>query len=314
MAASAPTFLRSGAVLLIVSLAVAAGPAPAQLLPWEVTIAEIEAGSLRHLSQRLDRQYLLYQLRLGDVLKTELNETVTQIDRVLEMLDRGSPSQSIPAAWTPALTRQVERVQGAWSPLRTLVKVGPYEQIRLLQETVPVKERQSDPLGLRYFDDLTRVLVVEVEKLLDTYHQECTATGLEICMTARTSGYAAMLIERATKEAIYVFAEIDRDENRKRLRRSIEAYREVRRANDESPFFAAALDPARGVSAKAAAELLVSLREDWDALQVDLESLLAGDKKSFDLRRLLGVQVTLVEKVERLTAALVRFASLTYGT
>lgn len=314
MAASAPTFLRSGAVLLVFSLAVAADPAPAQLLPWEVTVAEIEAGSLRHLSQRLDKQYLLYQLRLGDVLKTELNETVAQIDRVLEALERGSPSHSIPAAWTPALNRQVERVQGAWGPLRRLVMVGPYEQIRLLQETVPVKKRQSDPLGLRYFDDLTSVLVVEVEKLLETYHQECTQTGLEICMTARTSGYAAMLIERATKEAIYVFAEIDRDENRKRLRRSIEAYREVRRANDESPFFAAALDPARGVSAKAAAELLLSLREDWDALQVDFASLLAGDKKSSDLRRLLGVQVTLVEKVERLTAALVRFASLTYGT
>jgi hypothetical protein len=133
-------------------------------------------------------------------------------------------------------------------------------------------------------------------------------------MTARTSGYAAMLIERATKEAVYVYAGLDRDENRARLRRSLEMYREVRRANDESPFFAAALDPARGVSARAAAELLVSLREDWDAMQVDFAHLAAGDKQNVDLRRLLGMQEVLVDKVERLTAALVRYASLTYGT
>ena len=42
--------------------------------------------------------------------------------------------------------------------------------------------------------------------------------------------------------------------------------------------------------------------------------LAAGDEQNFDLRRLLTTQAHLVEKVERLTAALVRYASLTYGS
>ena len=87
-----------------------------------------------------------------------------------------------------------------------------------------------------------------------------------------------------------------------------------RRANDANPFFTDALDPERGVSARAAGALLVSLRRDWDAMQAEFTILAAGDEKNFDLRRMLDAQARLVNKVERLTAALVRFASLTYGT
>ena len=64
----------------------------------------------------------------------------------------------------------------------------------------------------------------------------------------------------------------------------------------------------------AAGKLLVSLREDWDAMEVQFAILSAGDEQNFDLRRLLATQTRLVEKVERLTAALVRYASLTYGS
>ena len=78
--------------------------------------------------------------------------------------------------------------------------------------------------------------------------------------------------------------------------------------------FAAALDPARGVSGKAAAELLVSLRSDWDDMQDQFTILSAGDERNFDLPRLLTLQLSMVEKVERLTAHLVRYASVNFGT
>ena len=89
MAASAPTRLR-GAVLLAAALVVA-GPTPAQeqILPWEMTVAEIESGRLRGLIQRLSKQQLLYQLRLGDVRKEDLVATATRIDRVMESLHIG---------------------------------------------------------------------------------------------------------------------------------------------------------------------------------------------------------------------------------
>jgi propanediol dehydratase small subunit len=307
--------VRWRATFLVAALAAAAGSASAQpLLPWEVTVAEIEAGGLRGHAQRLAKLFVLYQLHLGEVQKSDLVQTADQIDRILESLERGNPSHSVPAAWTPALREQIHRLQGVWGPLRRIAAASPYEFLRVLQEFVPAESRRADPLSLRYYDELCSDFIAETEKLLGAYHAECVKTGLEVCTTARTSGYATMLIERATKEAVYVVADVDRDENRRRLATSIEAYQELRRVNDESPFFAAALDPERGVSARAAAELLTSLRRDWDAMQSAFVVLAAGDERNFDLRHLLRTQTSLVEKVERLTAALVRYASLTYGS
>jgi hypothetical protein len=313
MAAPLPRSLRR-VVLAATVAALGAEPARAQLLPWEVVVAEIEAGRLRNLAQRLSRQHLVYQLHLADAIRSDLVATAGEIDRVLGDLERGSAAHSVPAAWTPALREQLARVDAAWGPLRQIALASPYDRFRVSREFAPAESRRGDPLLLRYFDDLSLTLVAESEELLAHYHDECTKTGLEVCPTARTSGYAAMLIERATKEAVYVVAGIDVRQNRARLDDSIAAYREVRRENDQSPFFSAALDPERGPSARAARDLLVSLRGDWDAMEAELRMLDAGDEPNFDLRRLLDTQARLVDKVERLTAALVRYASLTYGT
>jgi hypothetical protein len=310
----APTRARPGAAALAAALALLAAPAAAQLLPWEVVVAEIEAGILRPRVQRLVKQFVLYQLHLGEVGKGDLVATVEEIDRILESLEKGSTSHSIPAAWTSALRERVHRLQGLWGPMRRVAAASPYEYVRIMQEFVPQTSRRADPLALGYFDDLGAQLMAGSEHLLVAYHEECVRTGLaDICPTAQTAGYGEMLIERATTEAIYIVADIDQEESRGRLRKTIESYRELRRANDRSPFFAAALDPERGVSARAAAQLFASLREDWDVMEREFTILAAGDERNFDLRRLLETQRTLVEKVERFTAAMVRYASVTYG-
>jgi hypothetical protein len=316
MALPAPKRARSGAAGLAAALLVLlADPAAAQILPWEVVVAEIEAGTLRPRVQRLIKQFVLYQLHLGEVGKADLVATTKEIDRILESLERGSTSHSIPAVWTAALRERIHRLEGLWGPMRRIAAASPYEYVHVMQEFVPQTSRRADPLALGYFDDMGAEIVAESESLLAAYHEECVKTGLvEICPTARTAGYAEMLIERATKEAIYVVAEIERAESRKRLRETIESYRELRRGIDQSPFFAAALAPGRGVSAQAAAELLASLRHDWDAIEREFAMLAAGDEKNFDLQRLLETQRTLVDKVERFTAAMVRYASVTYGS
>ena len=298
---------------MVAALALASGAPAAPILPWEVNVAEVEAGRIRALAQRLSRQFALYQLHLGDVRKDELVETAAQIDRVIESLERGSSSQSIPAAWTPQLREQLRELDGSWGPLRRIVVANPSEFMRVFQEYVPSESRRADPLALRYVDDLCQKVIDESETLLASYAAECEKTGLSICSTASDSGYAAMVIERATQQAIYVVADIDRDENRKRLRESIEAYRAVRRANDANEFFAAALNPERGASAKAAGELLASLRADWNTMEVEFAMLAAGDEANFELDSLLHTQREMVDKIERLAAALVRFASMTYG-
>ena len=62
-------------MLLAAVLVLATSTATAQILPWEVTVAEIETGRLRNLAQRLSKQYVLYQLHLGEVRKDDLIAT-----------------------------------------------------------------------------------------------------------------------------------------------------------------------------------------------------------------------------------------------
>ncbi|MBW2387900.1 MAG: hypothetical protein JRG89_05625, partial [Deltaproteobacteria bacterium] len=61
-------------------------------------------------------------------------------------------------------------------------------------------------------------------------------------------------------------------------------------------------------------ELLVALRKDWEVIQEQFTILAAGDEQNFDLRVLLLTQKRMVEKIERLAAALVRYANMTYGS
>ena len=301
-------------VLLAAAIALIAGPARAQILPWEVTVAEVEAGRLRGLAERLAKQNLLYQLRLGDVRKADMVETSERIDRVIASLQKGNPSYSVPAAWTRPIRRQLEKVDNAWGPLRRIAMASSYDTFRFSRELVPRANRQGDPLLLRYFENLSQSLVRESEVLIDVYHEECVKTGLEVCDTAHTSGYPAMLIERAAKEAIGVVAEINGAKSRKRLQETIDAYLAFRKTTQESPFFAAALSPERGINAKAAGELLQSLRDDWDAMQDQFTILAAGDVENFDLPQMLRIHARLAAKIERMTAALVRYAGVIYGS
>jgi hypothetical protein len=302
----------AAAVLLAVPLAPRA--ALAQILPWEIVVAEIEAGHLRGFAERLAKENVLYQLHLGETRRSSLVEAAGQIDRALESLEQGSPSYSIPAPWTPELRAQLNRVDEAWGPLRSIATAGEYDYFKVTRRFMPAGRRETDPLLLRYFDDMTQNFIAESEKLIDLYTAECRKTGLTVCAVAETTGVNTMLIERATRLAVYLVAGIDLEANRKALKVTLDAYQKRRKANEKSQFFADALNPERGVSAAAGAELLTNLRRDWDVMRKQLSMLAAGDEKNFDLRLLLTSQSRLVDKVERLTAALVRYASATYGT
>lgn len=233
---------------------------------------------------------------------------------MLVTLERGSPSYSVPAPWTRAISDQISEVDRTWGPLRRIATASAYDSFRVSQMVAPRDARQGDPLLLGYFDQLAEKMVRESEVLLEIYHRECLKTGMQICPTAVTSGYASMLIERAAKQAVLIVAELDVPENRQRLNETIQSYRELRKANQQNAFFAAALDPKRGLSAQAAAGLLKSLRTDWDDMQRQFRMLAAGDAENFDVPQMLRIQSRLVDKVERMGAALVRYASLAYGS
>jgi hypothetical protein len=285
----------------------------AEPLPWEVTVAEIEAARIRQLAERLSKENVLYQLHLGDTRKSDMVSTAGQIDRILETLEHGAPGYAIPAAWTPELRAQLQRVDAAWGPLRAIALASPYDYFKTGQQLMPAADRGSDPLLLRYFDELSRNLIAESEKLLAAYDAECRATGLEVCAAASTVGYNAMLLERAAREAALIVAGIDPGANRKQLKATLDAYVEQMKANDSDPTFAAVLAPERGQAGVAAGEMLASLRRDWAQVRAEFAMLGAGDEERFDLRRLLEAQTALIRKIERFTAVLVQFANVTYG-
>ena len=51
--------------------------------------------------------------------------------------------------------------------------------------SAPAERRATDPFLLRYFDDTTRNLIEQSERLMDLYFEECQKTGLEVCALAR---------------------------------------------------------------------------------------------------------------------------------
>ena len=312
MRVRAPVF--AAALVILFAAPLVPSTASAQILPWEIVVAQIETGRLRNFAERLAKQNLLYQLHLGDTRKSDLIETANQIDRILESLEQGNPSYSTPAPWTPALREQLNRVDEVWGPLRSVANASPYDYFNVTRQFAPAERRRSDPLLLRYFDDTANVLIEESEKLLRLYFDECQKNGLAVCTIANSTGINAMLIERATRQAVYVVSGIDVAQNREGLTTTLDEYRKRRQANEKSPFFADALNPERSVSAAAGAKLLASLRGDWDSLRNEFTMLAAGDEQNFDLRPLLASQTRLVNKVERLTAALVRYGSLKYGS
>lgn len=285
------------------------------VIGYEISIAETEAGRLRFLAQRLAKQNVLYQLHLGGVRKSDLTETVARIDRVIETLEYGSPGYAVPAPWTNELRDQVRKVDAAWGPLRQIALASQYDYLKVSRQFAGADSGSKDPLVIRYFDNLATDLVNESEKLMGLYDAACQTSGAspELCVTSTISGYSAMLSEKATKHAIYIVAGIDVAENRKALEQTMDGYLRTRKAVQESPFFAKALSPERGQTGEQARGLLGSLQSDWNAMQKEFEILNAGDEKNFDLDRLLERQNRMISRIERFTAAMVRYANIAYG-
>ena len=301
---------------LCVGLATPVAPTAAQVVGYEISVAQIEAGRVRHLAQRLAKQNVLYQMHLGGVKKSDLVDTSTRIDRVIETLQLGSPGYAVPVPWTQELRDQIRKLDETWGPLRAIATASPYDYLRVSRQFAGADTSAKDPLVIRYFDSLAKDLVDDSEKLMAMYDAECrkSGAGAELCVTAASSGYNAMLSEMAIKQAVYIVAGIDAKEQREALRETMAAYDAARKANEQSPFFAAALSPERGEAGAFARSLLGNLRTDWSEMEKEFAILSAGDEKNFDLQRLLTLHGRMVGRIERFTAAMVRYANIAYGS
>lgn len=307
---------RSLSALGVALAALPALPAAAQVVGYEISVAQIEAGRVRHLAQRLAKENLLYQLHLGGVRKSDLVDTATRLDRVIETLELGSPGYAVPAPWNEELRAQIQQLDETWGPLRQIAVASPYDYLRVSREFAGTDNAAKDPLVIRYFDTLADNVVAESEKLMGLYDAECkkSGAGAELCLTAAISGFNAMLSEMAIKQAVYIVAGIDVPENRAKLKQTMESYDRARKANEESAFFAQALSEERGEAGAFARTLLGNVRADWAEMEKEFAILSAGDEKNFDLERLLKLHSHMVGRIERFTAAMVRYANIAYGS
>lgn len=309
---ASPSLLASALLAALLCL-----PATADdVAGYEISVAQIEAGRLRHLAERLAKQNTLFQLRLGNVRKSDLVRTSERIDRVIETLVNGSPGYSVPPPWTKAIRDQLEQVDHTWASLRSIATSSQVDYLRQGRQFRSAEAQRSDPLMIRYFDSLAGDLVVASQKLMDIYGGECrksTTASAELCITASVTGYSAMLSERATKEAVYIVAGIEPERHGKILAETVEDYDRTRKAIAEMPFFVSALSPERGDSAVFAQTLLQNVRSDWDDMAREFQILRAGDAGNFDLDRLLALHDRMVGRIERFTAAMVRYANIAYG-
>jgi hypothetical protein len=204
------------ALLLVLALLVP-GSVRGSGRPYEIGGAQLELGRLRELTERLSKQNLLYQLHLAGQRKQDLHDTAAELDRVLELLRKGSTIYSVAAPPNPAIREQIDRVDTAWGPVRRMAVASPYDYLRRAREIMPRQQRLGDPLFLRAFDRMSRALIEQADRLMGLYDEACLKTGYEFCELATTYGLPIMLAERMVKELVFVYAGLDVEKHAGRL-------------------------------------------------------------------------------------------------
>ncbi len=285
-------------------------PSWAAVDPYEIGIAEREAGRLRGLVERLNKQNLLYQLHLGGVGKVDMQATSSEIDRLLDILETGSSAYSVAKPPNRAVKEQLEFVSALWSPLRRIALASPYDYLRYSSDLMPKNARLGDPLMIRGFDRRSQEMIEQASKLMLLYQQSCIEAGSNLCELAANSGFFAMLAERVAKELVLIYAGLDTQESIEKLKESRAMFEGSLATLAKSPILAAAADPARGPAAEIVRESWKGMREDWERLRFEVDLAIEDRAEAMDIERMLGLQRRLVGEMERLRAALSRYAAV----
>ena len=165
-------------------------------IPFEIGLSARDAGYLRGLFERLNKQNVLYQFHLGGVTKPDMQETTTRIDRVIETLEKGSPAYSIAPPVTQGVRDQLMVLDQEWGKLRHLALASPYDYLRFSNDVIPKRSRMGDPLSIHIFDELAASAIAEARKLMLMIVVECNKTGYVFCDAAARSGFFNMHVQR----------------------------------------------------------------------------------------------------------------------
>ena len=299
--------------LLVATLTTLAFGAQAAVLGYELGVGATAAGHLRALSQQLARQNLLYQLHIGGQSKEDMVASAAQIDALLRDLRRGNLAHSIPAPPTDEIREQVDAVEEQWDTLRTMTHASPYDHLRMSRQFATRQSRLGDPLLIRHFDALSLGLVEQADRLLDLYLAECRKVGYKPCEMTRNSGLPVMWAERIASESVLVYAGLDVERNKKRLRASREAYEVALVGIEQIPVLREASGSSMDQQAEFAKGLLQRIRVDWETLRGDVDLVLEGRADEIHLTRMLAAQERMTRNHQRVRAALENIGTVQYG-
>jgi hypothetical protein len=290
-------------VLLVGRSAVAASAEP--VAAFEVRAVLAHLGHVRTLAQRIGRQNLLAQTQLAEGQRPAMARSAGEMDALLRMLSEGEVMLSIPAPPTPELTKALEAVDAAWSPLRTLAVSSPYDYPRRL--SLEGHTYAGDPLYVLHADVLASDLDERTVVALNGYQGFCKSRGFADCGIDSTTS-APGALERLAKSAVFVFAEIDPDARRKQLRAARDECARILEASIDSPRARAAMSPVHGTSGELIGDIAGRIEEDWEILRSQVDRLLEG-QDGVDLAQLLETQSELLYSLQRLATA-----QITIGT
>jgi len=309
--------VRSSAARARRVLAVAAAsllvtaPAGAVLLDHEYIAAYTQLGRLRMLSERVSKQNLLYQLHLADQHKLEVLATVNAMNEALEMLRAGSPMLGVPAPPSAEIAAQLDAIALAWRPVETMATASPFDYLRRSREFVPPRNERGDPLRIAHFDRMTEALDAEVVKAVELYIAACKADGYERCELGRLGRLTETRAERLVKQAVFVFAGMNVEANRKRLAETRAALEDVliRKEHGEGMAEARevireAVDTEKTPHAAQIVELRDGIRDAWRRLDREIELVDRGHAEEANLKRALSLQQLIVSDMQRLNVAI----------
>jgi hypothetical protein len=281
--------------------------------PYEIGGAQQELGRIRELAERLSKQNLFYQLHLADQEKQDLHDTSAELERSIELLQKGSVAYSVAAPPNQAIRNQIDELDKAWGPVRRMALASPYDYLRRANQFMPRRYRLGDPLFIRSFDQMSQALIEEVDRLMAFYQKECMKTDYDLCELTSTHGIPIMLAERVVKELVFVYTGPGDESDRERLRETRDAIDAHHLELAELPILHKATDPSRGDAAAFVSGLWSSINEDWGRLRLEVDLAISGRAEEINLKKVLQIQARLVETWERLTVVTVRFIEATYA-
>jgi hypothetical protein len=296
------SFQRLSLALRLAGTALAEGGTPeAELFPFEYFGALRQLARLRALAQRLNKDHLLYRLRIDEGHRlAPVIDVATQIDRALHQLRNGDVLSVVPLPPTPEIEEQLAELEREWIPIRRLAQASPFDYLRgdLFRGRPTWK---SDPLSLRYFDRQVEGFGQSVERTSRMYLAECRRGGYAFaCERRLILGRASMLSEMMVREAVLEFAEIESDGS---LEQSREAFEQLLAAPTGWPDLDLAIENARGPESQRARAVLDEIRRTWIALRREFDLAMQGSAEPANLRRAIELQRLLAPELDRLDIA-----------